>query len=176
MTRGNRKKGRRHRHNLLFEVNITKRVHTHTAPDHITSFWAERQEGRGSSWIKDNRGAKEYFREINVKEAEKVNHFSLRVWNRSKEWRGEATKRRKYVKTHLTVREGHYMGTERSGYWQPVARETARVITRGQLGTQRRADSVTPGRAHGGKHEQGRVCLHASRVESRRKRSSRDRK
>ena len=77
-----------------------------------------------------------------------------------------------------SYREGHYMGTEteRSGYWQPVDRETERVITRGQLGTQRRADSVTPGRAHGGKHEQGRVCLHASCVESRRKRSSRDRK
>lgn len=38
-------------------------------------------------------------------------------------------------------REGHYMEketeTECSGYWQPVDRETERVITRGQLETQK---------------------------------------
>lgn len=62
--------------------------------------------------------------------------------------------------------------TECSGFWQPVDRETERVITRGQLETQelgrtggQAGRQGTAGWAHGEKHEQGRVCLHASCVE-----------
>lgn len=57
--------------------------------------------------------------------------------------------------------------TECSGYWQPVDRETERVITRGQLDGNTEAglsEQGTEGWAYTEKHEQGRVGLHASCV------------
>ena len=51
------KKGRRKRHNLLFEVNITRIVHRHCTWSHYIPMGGK---GKGGSRTKDNSGAKEW--------------------------------------------------------------------------------------------------------------------